>query len=86
MGDQKEIIKGATDADGNELCGYCGGVTRPESGFPNSRELDHRKPYSKGGESNAANGKLACRTCNRKKGAKDEEEFLRENEEGNDTD
>lgn len=47
--DRNAIKEEARNLDGDILCGYCGGVTRPEAGHPNSPELDHRDPYSRGG-------------------------------------
>jgi hypothetical protein len=38
---------------------------------PNSAEIDHRRAYSKGGETVDSNLDAACRTCNRSKGSKD---------------
>lgn len=43
---------------------------RPSSWVTFSHELDHLIPESKGGPTEAANIVLACRPCNRKKGAR----------------
>lgn len=63
------------------FCHYCGAEgkivwRRLHSGAPGSwvtfpgLELDHVHPVAHGGEGDASNVVLACRSCNRKKGAK----------------
>jgi RHS repeat-associated protein len=86
--DKGRIIEEGTNENGEVLCAYCGEVTRPETGYPNSLELDHRNPHSKGGPSTAENGATACRTCNRAKGAQTEEEYRKsiEDEERSESD
>jgi len=56
--------------DGKERCTYCGTELDRRAGKPNSAEIDHVDPYSKGGETVDSNLDAACRTCNRSKGAK----------------
>lgn len=50
-------------------CAYCGSTTGPH-------ELDHVYPASRGGRSDADNLTVACRPCNRSKGARTPEEWL----------
>lgn len=57
--------------DGKERCTYCGTQLDRKSGKPNSAEIDHKQPYSKGGKTEDSNLDAACRTCNRSKGAKE---------------
>jgi HNH endonuclease len=65
----------ATDDEGKLRCFYCNGELTTESGYPNSREYDHRDPWSRGGDSSSDNIVDACRTCNRAKGAQTPWEF-----------
>lgn len=51
------------------LCGTCWSILLGEY------EIDHIVPVSKGGSSDPDNLQLLCRTCNRSKHAKDNEEF-----------
>lgn len=55
--------------DGN-ACVYCGCRTGPF-------EIDHVFPFSRGGSSKIDNLAIACRPCNRSKGKKTVEEWLR---------
>jgi hypothetical protein len=55
--------------DGYE-CAYCGAVSGVEM------TLDHVVPQAKGGAHSAENLKLACKTCNSSKGAKDLLEWI----------
>ena len=50
-------------------CVYCGDERGPF-------DLDHKIPYSRGGEHTIENLTVACRTCNRSKGALTTEEWL----------
>jgi len=54
----------------NYRCGYCGGEQGPF-------DVDHIIPISKGGSNDIANLLLACWPCNRAKGARSPEEWLR---------
>ena len=64
-------------------CYYCGLPfpyfrTRGKPGIRTSWfQIEHKTPISRGGTNDPANLCLACKTCNRLKGTKTEEEFLR---------
>lgn len=59
------------------LCYYCYVALVFESpSVPQSAEVEHKTPISRGGEHSYANCVLACRTCNRSKHALTEEEFI----------
>jgi hypothetical protein len=66
----------ATDPDGKMRCPDCGAEMTTEPGTPDSREFDHRDPYSSGGGNGADNIDSICRTCNLLKGAKTLDEHL----------
>ncbi|RME50701.1 MAG: HNH endonuclease, partial [Caldilineae bacterium] len=69
---QKErALERSRGSDGKERCTYCGTELDRRPGKPNSAEIDHVHPYSKGGETVDTNLNAACRTCNRSKGAKE---------------
>ncbi|MCJ2086518.1 HNH endonuclease [Methylobacterium sp. E-005] len=51
------------------VCAYCGDLAGPF-------EIDHVVPYSRGGENDPSNLCVACKPCNRSKGAKTPEEWL----------
>lgn len=51
------------------LCVYCGDYEGPF-------EFDHRHPVSRGGRNTIENVCMACRQCNRSKGALTAEEFI----------
>lgn len=57
------------DRDG-EVCFYCRSKTGPW-------EVDHIHPVSKGGDDSPDNLCVACKPCNRAKGAKSVEEWIR---------
>ncbi|MDB6014611.1 MAG: Repeat family [Gammaproteobacteria bacterium] len=63
------------DSEGKEHCYYCGKETTREPGKSNSSEIEHKRPYSKGDKTADENLENACRTCNREKGPKTEEEY-----------
>jgi RHS repeat-associated protein len=63
-------LERAKGPDGIEKCTYCDRPLRKESGHSNSVEIDHRKPYVKGGPTIDTNLDATCRTCNRSKGSK----------------
>jgi hypothetical protein len=67
----REQVKGEKGTN----CIYCGTETRPEAGHPNSHELDHNIPVSRGGTNDPDNLDPTCRTCNREKGSKTGEEY-----------
>ena len=54
----------------NRCCAYCGA-----SGVP--LQVEHIKPCALGGSNSVTNLTLACEPCNRKKGAKPVEDFLK---------
>jgi 5-methylcytosine-specific restriction endonuclease McrA len=54
----------------NDACYYCG------CALNGLGEKDHKVPLSNGGTNWAFNIALACRTCNRDKGNKSEQEFI----------
>ncbi|TKD03854.1 HNH endonuclease [Polyangium fumosum] len=57
--------------DGVERCTHCDTPLERQAGKPNSAEIDHRKPFVKGGQTTDSNLDAACRTCNRSKGPKE---------------
>jgi len=72
------------------LCHYCllRGIRRPVhyrtyhrrsrwSSCDDCGEIDHKKAHSKGGPTTVDNLVLACWDCNRRKGARDYDEFVR---------
>ncbi|OYO04959.1 hypothetical protein CGZ95_01215 [Enemella evansiae] len=59
-----------TDAQGVMRCPNCKIEMRPDAGFPNSREYDHKIPYSSGGGREIDNIWSLCRSCNRTKSSK----------------
>jgi len=68
---REAALERSKGADGVEKCTYCSKPLDRKSGTPNSAEIDHRRAYSKGGETVDSNLDAACRTCNRSKGNKD---------------
>jgi hypothetical protein len=58
-------------------CTYCRQPTTNQPGRPNSLERDHNIPRGRGGASDKENRLPACRTCNRRKGARTPEEWYR---------
>ena len=73
--------KDKADALNNQggACIYCGTKVREGKGHPDSYELDHRTPIVRRGTRDVENRGVSCRTCNRKKGTKTEEEFRNAN-------
>ncbi|MEO8029854.1 MAG: RHS repeat-associated core domain-containing protein, partial [Gemmatimonadota bacterium] len=69
--------KGVIDAAADKAtgvpgaCEYCGIITVPIPGSPNSKEMDHLKSRKKGGDNSPDNGRRACRSCNRRFGPND---------------
>ncbi len=55
----------------NQICSECGKAVKDEH-----IEFDHIIPWSKGGCSDEHNVRLLCKTCNRKKGKRFEDEHL----------
>lgn len=55
----------------NQICRKCG-----KSVVDDDIEFDHVIPWSKGGSSDEHNVMLLCRSCNRRKGKKYEDEYL----------
>ncbi|HRI65862.1 MAG TPA: HNH endonuclease signature motif containing protein, partial [Polyangium sp.] len=72
---KRDATIAATDANGITRCQYCGSATTDGAGLPTSKEFDHRVPYVRNGGSGGDNIQVACRTCNRSKGAKTPEEW-----------
>ncbi len=56
---------------GSLVCEYCGIELQDAPGSPRSKEHDHFKPRSRGGDNSPDNDRLTCRDCNREKGATD---------------
>lgn len=54
------------------VCHYCGVKTSTYS-----RQIDHKRAVTKGGTNAVNNLLVSCRTCNRRKGNKDYEVYLR---------
>ena len=80
--DRDQGFEDSKDADGTPRCEYCDAELDKNAGSPNSYEADHRKSYKNGGKSEKDNLAPSCRTCNRKKGSKDAEEFIEERKKG----
>jgi len=55
---------------GELTCVYCGALVS------NGYHLDHKKPLARGGSNTVENLAIACPTCNLRKNAKTDEEFL----------
>jgi hypothetical protein len=55
----------------NQICRDCGRSIKDQD-----VEFDHIIPWAKGGSSDDHNVKLLCRTCNRRKGKKFEDQYL----------
>jgi hypothetical protein len=66
--DWASIKQAVAERDG-WICAYCGDISGPF-------EIDHVIPYSRGGENHPNNLCVACKPCNRSKGAKTPEEWL----------
>lgn len=49
-------------------CAICGRKLKP------GWHADHKRPYSKGGETDTLNGQALCPQCDQSKGAKEENE------------
>ncbi|WP_243997837.1 HNH endonuclease [Methylobacterium sp. E-005] len=62
-------IKNAVIERDGLVCAYCGDFNGPF-------EIDHVVPYSRGGENEPNNLCVACKPCNRSKGARTPEEWL----------
>lgn len=69
---REDALERSKDKDGVERCTYCDTPLDRKHGSPNSAEIDHKKPYSKGGETVDENLNASCRTCNRSKGNKED--------------
>ena len=57
-------------AEGN-TCGYCGTRLTKQT-----RQIDHIHPQCRGGNDERPNLLLSCRTCNRRKGKKSQQEYI----------
>lgn len=58
--------------EGLEHCPSCGvELAWSVSGQPNSVEVDHIVPHSRGGADAPENARVLCRTCNRSRGNRD---------------
>ncbi|XXF78231.1 HNH endonuclease signature motif containing protein [Myxococcaceae bacterium GXIMD 01537] len=69
--DRDAAYEKSKDASGKARCEYCDEELTREPGKANTFEADHRRPYSKGGESKPDNASPSCRACNREKGDKE---------------
>lgn len=58
---------------GTNKCHYCSKIIKRQH-----RTADHRVPLSKGGQHSASNLVMACHLCNSQKGARTDEEFLKQ--------
>lgn len=69
-------IKAQARSESNGVCVFCGVKTNQVAG-PTRSEIDHAIPKSRNGNNGIDNAQNTCRTCNRQKGPKTTEEFLR---------
>ena len=69
-GRYRHLLSDLLDLYGN-FCFYCG---KSIQGTP---DIDHVKPLSKGGSNKLKNLRISCPSCNRSKGAKSLNEFLK---------
>ena len=72
---QESVKEGEKEASDN-TCRLCGTKTTEESG-PKRSEIDHAIPRSRGGDNSPENAQNTCRTCNRQKGSKTTDEYLK---------
>ena len=63
LDDKNELLSRAQSANGKYRCVRCQGWFMPEE-----LQVDHIKPWSKGGRTVMSNAELLCRACNIKKG------------------
>lgn len=61
-----------TNETGEYVCAHCGKTSKTKGIF----QIDHITPFSKGGLTNNNNLQLLCRNCNRKKGDKNEPDYV----------
>jgi 5-methylcytosine-specific restriction endonuclease McrA len=66
--DAKRMWRDKIKLRDNNRCVYCGSTK--------DLTIDHVRPRSKGGETNAVNCVTACRLCNQAKGSMPVQEFL----------
>ena len=67
---RQQALKQAID-NGVHNCTICGvGLDYEYSQRPNSAEVDHILPHSRGGEDTIGNVQVICRWCNQRKGGK----------------
>lgn len=86
---RKRTIRGTSDGtvtkdalekmfeEQNHKCGYCGQEITKQSNKPNTRHLDHIIPISRGGTNILSNVHWVCPVCNKSKGNRLEEEWLK---------
>lgn len=73
-----EATKDAVRSRDSNRCVYCRTKTTRTSGRRQSN-IDHSDPKSRGGDTTMKNLQNTCRSCNLKKGAKTNKEFLNQN-------
>lgn len=62
-------VRREAQRDGMENCPACGRLLRWDVGrLPDSAEVDHIIPHSKGGTDGPENARILCRTCNQSRG------------------
>jgi HNH endonuclease len=69
-------VKEQARVESGGKCVFCSKKTGEAPG-PAKSEIDHAIPKSRGGDNSLNNTQNTCRTCNRAKGAKTTEEFLK---------
>ena len=86
---RKRTIRGTSDGtvtkdalekmfeEQDHKCGYCGQEITKQSNKPNTRHLDHIIPISRGGMNTLSNVHWVCPVCNKSKGNRLEEEWLK---------
>lgn len=66
------FVRREAQREGLERCPLCGVELEWDRGLqPNSAEVDHLVPHSKGGQDVPGNARITCRRCNQSRGNRD---------------
>ncbi len=71
------LLEALVERNGSANCQYCGVPTIAGDPGYRGRTLDHIHPVSKGGKDEIDNAALVCRSCNARKGARPQREYVR---------